>query len=301
MDSKLTFSRIIKIVLLIATAITIFCVVKAQYKKNLKYAAMRGKENQTENLVLEGLVHKLKIYTIYDQNGPIELKRYGSTNDGGYIIPEVALSAADVLLGYGVAYDISFEERFSDIYKKPSYGFDCGIESIKIKNKLCNFVRECIASDSSIQGNQTSSQKVSTFSEQVERLGLKDKKLFIKMDIEGSEYDAFEDIFKYTPNITGIALELHFGTAQQALKASNLLSRLSENFLLVHVHANNCCYSTFSTKYSKGDIARVLELTFINKALVTKYELSKNQSHPTALDSPNCPNDKDPEFGIFAD
>ncbi len=296
MQLKLTLPRIV--VLIIAVVATFF-IVKAEYRKALKDATAKARDKAGEP-ALEGIVSKLKIYTAYDKNGPIKLIRHGNVNDGGYVVPEIALEQSDVLMGYGIADDIAFEERFSDIYNKPSYGFDCGTENIEIKNKLCSFIKECIGSDSFVNADQKSSGKISSFSDQIQKLGLKNKKIFIKMDIEGAEYEAFEDILKYAPNITGIAMELHFVNLDQMIKASNLLSRLNENFLLLHVHANNCETSRFFTKYSNGGITKAIELTFINKALADKYHSAADQSHPTSLDIPNCPKKDEVKFEILA-
>ena len=85
--------------------------------------------------VLEKFVESLKVYDAYDKKDILKLVRRGKDYDGGYIVPEIALLKADVLIGYGVLDDISFEEQFSDIYNKKSYGFDCTVKDIKIKKQ----------------------------------------------------------------------------------------------------------------------------------------------------------------------
>ena len=82
-------------------------------------------------------------------NAPIKLVRHGKEYDGGYVVPTIALEKADALMGYGIDTDISFEDEFSRIYQKPSFGFDCGIEGIKTNHELTTFVRQCIANDKS--------------------------------------------------------------------------------------------------------------------------------------------------------
>jgi len=259
----------------------------------------KEKEDLYQELQLNTLVSKLAVYEVEDERGPLTMVRHGKIGDGGYVVPEIALQEADVLLGYGIADDISFEEQFSDKYKKPSIGFDCGTEKIAIKNPLCTFVRECITNNTPLYSSQTNSVKFSTYSEQISRMNFDNKKVFIKMDIEGAEYEAFADIYKHANNITGIVLEMHFVRVKETAFANKLLSELEKDFHLVHVHGNNCAVENFTTLFSSGKIPKALELTFINKKLVKRAKIAQNQKHPSPLDTENCPTKSPYNFEIF--
>ncbi len=139
----------------------------------------------------------------------------------------------------------------------------------------------------------------STFEQHLEWTHALNKKLFIKMDIEGDEYTTLPDILEYTPEITGIVLEIHFMTSSEITKALSLIRLLNNDFLLVHVHGNNNCVDRFVTRNSIGYIPRVLELTYINKNLLTSYALKGTQDHPTLLDMSNVPGYPDAEFTIL--
>ncbi len=248
----------------------------------------------------EELVKYLKVYSAYDQNGALELIRHGKANDGGYVVSTKALNAAEVLMGYGIATDNSFEDQFSIIYNKPSYGFDCGIDQINSESKLFTFVKECIASDAFLYDGSATNNQISSFEQQLNKLNLKDKKIFIKMDIEGAEYDAFPEIINNKANITGIALEIHFDDIEKNKKALSLLKQLEKDFVLIHVHGNNCCVNTgFLTSSSVGVIPNVIELSYINKSLVMRYVLSVDQSHPQKIDQPNILGWPDANFKII--
>ncbi len=241
-------------------------------------------------------------YSAVDQNGPINLMRHGKENDGGYVVPEKAFQKADVLLGYGIDTDASFEMWFSDIYKKPSYGFDCGVDFIGGNNKLFTFINECVANEKFIYPGQISSGRIYSFDDQLVRLDLNNKKIFIKMDIEGAEYDAFYDVLQHADKITGIVLEIHFTHAYQEPKAIKLLSEINKKFLLIHLHANNCAIDTaYSIKEIDGMIPKILELSYINKSLVTNFTVAKDQSHPLKIDMPNCPDGRDMRFNVLVD
>lgn len=248
----------------------------------------------------EEFISLLRVYDIKNGNNNVNFIRFGKSFDGGYVVPTIALEKTDALLGYGIADDISFEEQFSARYNKPSYGFDCGISAIEIKNELCHFIPECIATDKLLYFNQASSKNISTFNQQLRILNLIGKKLFIKMDIEGAEYEAIPEILQNAQNITSIVMELHnLNEVLNLEKAMHLLSEINKYFYLVHVHGNNCVRKGFDIKNVQGKLPDLLELTYINKNLVENAKISANQKHPAELDMPNCPNKPDLQFEIL--
>jgi len=133
-------------------------------------------ERKIEQLVSEKLAGAefaslLKVYTVYDTDGQINLVRIGRDGDGGYALPETAIKNAQALLGYGVSNDISFEEQFSGQFNKESYGFDCSIKQIAIKNQLTHFIPECIVGANFIP-DKLNPLVVSTFAQQLKKLDL---------------------------------------------------------------------------------------------------------------------------------
>ena len=246
------------------------------------------------------LASLLVVFNVFDKHDEkIMLHRLGNDHDGGYLVPDKALDETDALLGYGVADDISFEEQFSKRYHKPSFGFDCGVKTIATQEPRFTFVNECIASDKFLYRQQTSSNNISTFTQQLNQLKLRHKKVFIKMDIEGAEYEAFNDILQYTPLITGILIEVHFTKPEQTEQAIQLISTLNQSFILIHVHGNNCTNQYFCSQYMKGASPKVLELTYINKSLVHRITQATQQHHPDTSDRINCPNRPESEFEII--
>ncbi len=237
----------------------------------------------------EKLASLLVTYSANTSKESLELVRHGKDGDGGYVVPVKAFKEADVLLGYGIAGDSSFEDQFSEIYDKPSYGFDCGVESVDSKSSKFTFVNQCIGTDETLNDTKSSSHNIASFSQQLDNLNLRNKKIFIKMDIERAEYQVFEDILQYASQITGIVMELHVISEIDVHKAVRLLSNLNKDFILVHVHGNDCSTRFFATNNSEGAIPRLLELTYINKSLVSGYNISTDQKHPTNLDISNCP------------
>ena len=100
------------------------------------------------------------------------------------------------------------------------------------------------------------------------------KYIFLKIDIEGSEYRFLHDILANEERITGIVLELH-DVDIHLKEIENFINRFSLN--LVHVHANN-----FAPIRADDDLPLVLELTF------SKYSNnSTDYKLPHNLDMPN--------------
>jgi len=251
---------------------------------------LNNNSNST-NVIYSKVIPLLKVYEAKINGVNIELARLGNIFDGGYAVPVEAMKAADVLMGYGIDIDISFEREFTQRYNKPSYGFDCGVESIYTGNDRCYFLSECIGTSDYLYKNQKSSGKIFTFSEQLERLRLTNKKIAIKMDIEGAEYAVMDEILEYQQNITAIVIEVHFKktTPENLVK---FFSSINENFILLHIHGNNFSHCV------KGEIPTVIELTYVNKNLVSSYQVSDNQKFPRPLDRPNFSVIPDCEFEI---
>lgn len=64
-----------------------------------------------------------------------------------------------------------------------------------------------------------------------------DKKVFLKIDIEGSEYRILETLVSYKDVITGLAIEFHdFDIHRERIK--DFVKRFG--LTIVHVHCNNC-------------------------------------------------------------
>lgn len=248
--------------------------------------------------IFDKIASMLAVYDVEVQNQPLKFVRLGRDNDGGYVVPVEAVEASDALIGYGIADDISFEREFSQRFDKPSFGFDCGVQNIETGDSRCHFFSECIGNSDHLMWDQVSSGQIHSFYDQLRRFGLIDKKIFIKMDIEGAEFDVMDDILKYAQQIMGIVLEVHT-PSDDPIKTLKLLSSLKRYFVLVHLHGTNLSINHFKTKYAKNVVPTVLELTYINKKLLSSYKISKNQKHPHPIDQRDCINIPECEFEII--
>lgn len=102
-------------------------------------------------------------------------------------------------------------------------------------------------------------------------------RIYLKIDIEGSEYRLLNTIVKYQNKITGIVMEFHDCDLHQN-KIKKFIDQLDLN--LVHIHANNWGPLELDTYFPT-----VLELTF------SKFgEISDSAYLPHELDMPNNKN-----------
>jgi hypothetical protein len=244
----------------------------------------------------------------------IELIRLGKDNDGGYVIPKIIIKKTDGVLSYGINKDWSFE---NDFYKKNKVNIHCYDHSAKLfsffkysikciflsflyliildrkrlyrsfnginiiykyfsffNNKIVHFKKRIWIN------NKNENIKISDTIDRVITLGLKN--IFIKMDIEGDEYETLSYILNYKKNITGFVVEFH-QINKRSEEFNKILNNLKSSFYIAHVHGNN---------YSKVDdvsnLPSSLEVSFINKEIVNKPISKSKKTFPIiGLDQPN--------------
>jgi hypothetical protein len=206
-----------------------------------------------------------------------DLVRIGKDNDGGYLINGKDISKSSSLLSFGIGEDVSFEQNFID------------------RNSSCSLV----AYDSTVHEDHNSffsgTKKLirkNVGSHNIREIISEKKDIFLKCDIDGSEYEILYDIACFSDRFTGVAIEFH-----DVLKYANFneISNFIAKFelRLVHVHINNYAYMV--VRDTNTFIPDVIELAFSSSKENT--ELKRNAYLPHALDMPNNPNDD--EFKIL--
>lgn len=241
--------------------------------------------------------------------------RLGNLNDGGYIVCYKDVSASDFLLSFGVNDDWTFE---SDFLLKTSgvsvHAYDHSVDFVVMLTKLLkafpNLVLGRIGFSEFLRRfllpkrfRRFFSGKNVHFKEKVtvSDLGrtevsietifsrISSNSIFLKIDIEGSEYEVLTQIVEQAQRITGIVIEFHdIGIEVDRFLSS--LSELSKYFDITHIHGNN--YDSFLPEI---DFPNVIELTLSRKG-VHSSKLSHLKAPISDLDSPNNPNSKDLSF-----
>ena len=162
------------------------------------------------------------------------LKRFGSANDGGYLMCENLIEPLDAAYSYGVGRNDDWGCEMSRRYHVPVHQYDC----FDPARPICDggtfvFHNECV---SDREGDRES-HFFDTLENQISKNGDAGRHLIIKMDIEGAEWNSL----LAAPNellasIPQIAMEMH---GFDDPKIVEVLRKLNRNFYLVNLHFNN--------------------------------------------------------------
>ena len=105
--------------------------------------------------------------------------------------------------------------------------------------------------------------------------------IFLKMDIEGSEYRVIDHILTYADRIIGMVVEFHDINILEE-KFFEAVRKISAEYNIIHIHGNN--YGGLGP----SGMPNVLEMTFESKSLcVTSPAASRYQYPIPELDNPN--------------
>lgn len=188
-----------------------------------------------------------------------KLVRLGRRYDGGYLVDERSVVAADLLLSFGINDDWSFESDFRKLNPAPICAFDATVSRRKL-------VKEVIKAIPRIDNPKILVEKVRTLAgysrffgrhaRHVEAFVGLDRKprylsldsvfeayapgdarsIFLKIDIEGWEYRILDELLAFSDRVCGMAVEFHnFDMHERAVRDFVRASRLK----VCHVHCNN--------------------------------------------------------------
>tara|TARA_B100000767_G_scaffold109346_1_gene104726 strand:+ start:163 stop:927 length:765 start_codon:yes stop_codon:yes gene_type:complete len=193
-----------------------------------------------------------------------KLARFGSDNDGGYLLDPDSVLKTEHLIAFGLGSDWNFEKNFFELNNRCKiYCFDFKInknfwiknmikcieklilKKITFKNfksqilnnfKFGKFLKEknIFLYERPIAKNKSCTDLDSV----IEEFNL-NKNIFLKIDIEGSEYRILEEIISHQEKITGLVIEFHDIDLHRD-KIKNFINHFSLN--LIHIHPNNVDY-----------------------------------------------------------
>lgn len=244
-----------------------------------------------------------------------DMVRLGRWDDGGYVVPRSSITRAKTLYSFGVNDDISFEAAAIKI--NPAINIHCYDPSVdtrilsaralkllakgviqgatgKLMSALrdfsypkrvvefAGFIRQPNVSFVKKKVWYSSSETSICLDEIFSSDASPDELVFVKMDIEGSEYRVIRQLLPHLDKISGIAVEFH-DVDIHLEKIAAIVEELKKKFYVAHVHGNNITGYVHDT-----NIPMTLELTFTSKALYDAVPAPSDQTYPRqGLDWPN--------------
>ncbi len=231
------------------------------------------------------------------------LKRIGKDFDGGYVIDSRNIKTSDCLIGLGMNDDWSFEEHFTKLQKIPTYIFDGTVgQSRFFKNLILSITRidnififihwiktifkyhfffNGTKKHIKLLVDEIKGEEFISFQDLIKQYFAEEgKKVFLKIDIEGSEYRLLDYLVHISDKISGMVIEFH----NVDLHIDKIV-KFTNNFSLklCHVHVNNF------GGVNKFNIPLAIECTYSSSS----FDNSMDTSCPNEIDMPNNPQSQD--------
>jgi hypothetical protein len=225
---------------------------------------------------------------LFDELRPVRvsncvLERFGEPTDGGYLMCGNLLTYSQAAYSYGInGYD-GWGCDVATRLASTTHQYDC----FNVDVPVCTTGRTvfhplCVAG---AERSDEQGRRFESLSKQIADNGDHLRRLVVKMDVEGAEWETL----LRTPNetlrrIDQLVLELH-GVEEERFVA--VVQKLKRIFHVAHLHINN---------YSCGDKYRpfpgwAYEVLLVNKRLARRVPGPVPLPHP--LDSPNYPDSPD--------
>jgi hypothetical protein len=242
------------------------------------------------------------------------LARAGNRNDGGYVVPLDAVRAAGALVSFGLSHDWTFERDFKKhnahaiihcydhtISLLTAFHYSIGqLLRFFVQFKLSALQKaftwlDYIAFFFRADGIHHFKQRIwrdkqnnsATIEDVFGRLPA-ECPVFVKMDIEGSEYRVLDDLLRHSKNIVAMAVEFHDVDILSDL-FNSFIEKIKRDFYIVHIHGNNLGGMT------PFNFPMAPEITFLSKRFINSAPPPSRLKYPIAgLDRPNHP--RFPEF-----
>ena len=185
------------------------------------------------------------------------LVRIGPSADGGYFVVDASIAATKLLIGFGLNDDWRFEEHFIGLAKCPTVVFDHTVDGRFWAMRLAASAAKLALRRGAVKdlfkywryrtffagANAHERVKIGYDTEGSISLDTilkkwKARPIFLKMDIEGSEYRILDTIIEHAGEFSGMAIEFHdVDLHRETIK--KFVSAVESAQTLVYIQANN--------------------------------------------------------------
>jgi len=229
-----------------------------------------------------------------------DLRRYGRDHDGGYVMPASAFIGADSLLSFGLNFDWSFERDFAAAHPNaPIHTYDPTVGKGRFiragfwallgaiysrreweKFRACcdyfRFFRPPVVHYREWIGTGAGRLGVAAAADRMPSSAC----IGLKVDIEGSEYEIFDEIVAMAGRIEFLAIELHDVEAH-ADEILAFTEKMSATHVVAHLHGNN-----YAPLCSDGSMPLSIEVAYVRRA-GAPMEAFTGELPRAGLDQPN--------------
>jgi hypothetical protein len=222
------------------------------------------------------------------------LKRFGSANDGGYLLCDNLSNGIQSAYSYGVGPNDKFGCDVSKRYGVPVHQYDC----FDPARPTCDggvfvFHNQCIGPRFERDSNH---RDFDTLENQIVKNHDTGKRLIVKIDVEGAEWDSL----LATPDavleqIDQIPIELHVPPSPPGLTAVvnerhlQVIKKLKQKFYVVNLHFNNHSCTTLSPPLP----ALAFQVLLVNKRVGVLGPAAHTPAPVSALNAPDYPGGRD--------
>lgn len=211
--------------------------------------------------------------------------RLGNPNDGGYVCLDsfsAIKSAVSLGINDDVSWDLDIANRGINVFQ-----YDYSIEKTPIDHQNFKFFSLKVGGE---DGAESITLNSIMRSNNIAAPG----SVFLKMDIEGSEWEAFSSAEEEVMNsYSQIVCELHdldqIENEEYFNKIIEVLRKLKQKFEVVHIHGNN--HTPLMICPGLCTLPQTLEVSFANKNHFTFEEVEED--YPSPLDAPCNPKKAD--------
>ena len=233
--------------------------------------------------------------------------RVGQAGDGGYVLTSDTILATNALIGLGIASDWTFEEDFHSRKHKhfPVVCYDDRVTPWRfLEHSISGLFAYVLPSRASKRFRLPEFPKYVRFFVRHRSVslhkafigvgenelgitailaGLKaNEDIFLKIDIEGSEYDVLSQMIEHRKILSGVAIEFH-SCAEKLRSIERFVDETRDVFCLTHIHANNM------GGLGASGCPNIMEMTFEKRATVKRA--SEDFTYPSdAVDFPTSAN-----------
>ena len=208
-----------------------------------------------------------------------ELQRFGEAHDGGYLLCGNLLASITAGYSYGISGYDGWGCEVSRRLHVTVHQYDCfDLRAPSCPDGSTTFHGECVAGTRSVEDGRL----FDTMRAQFAKNGDDDRRLVVKMDVEGAEWDSFllapDAVFDH---IDQLQVEFH-GVDDRRYVAA--MQRLKQFFYIAHVHYNNFSCDPTLTPFPSW----AFEALLVSKR-IGMSDGSPAVPGPVPLDAPNNP------------